>query len=155
MVASDDAIHLGANLAMTVALISAILCAATILATFNQRMNYANLKAVYNKVNCYAPYENRILSGDKVQGFIDDFGGSIFIRVVTDAEHVGFYGSNILNARDVAHVCFVNPSKSFYCTMLRDKNNDIVGANFEQCNITITDSEWNAGIQYCNTLLGE
>lgn len=151
---ADDALHVGANLLMTLTVLSVVLCSATMLASLNGRVNATNLKAVVSKVNSYAIYENRIVAGDKVQGFIANYGESLFIRVATEAYPAGFYGADALDARNVESPFYVNPRTDFYCTMLRDQNGDVIGLNFEQCGVTITKQGMQDAITYYNTLLG-
>lgn len=154
MAAYDEAIHVGANLLMTVTLVTAILCCARILAVTNDRINNANYKAVVDKVNCYAAYDDHTVSGDKVRGFVSNYSGDIFIRVTTSDHPAGFYGVNLLDVSNVESDYFVNPTNSFYCTLLYDQNNEVAGANFEQIGVQLTDAQIQQAIQYCESKLG-
>lgn len=153
MSSADDALDIGANLCMVMMLVTVVLCSARMLSDANLKINNLNVKAVYDNVNCFSPYENKVVTGDKVRQFIDIYKDSLFIRVSAESFPEGIFGDDLENMRDIESVYCIAQTGEFYCTLLRDKNGDVIGANFEQTGVNLTDEELRHSIVDCDNKL--
>lgn len=150
MSTADDALELGANLSLVLMLMTIVLCSARMLSDTNLKINSLNVKAVYDKVNCFSPYENHTVSGDKVRQFVDLYSDSLFIRVSTVNRPEGIYGSALADMRDIEHENCIAQTGEFHCTLLRDENNEVIGANFEQIGAVLDITKMQETITACD-----
>lgn len=151
----DDALKQGAAVMLVCMILSLMLFVASFCMMAIGRLSSANLATVFEHTNSYSTFENKLVSGDKVQYFIKNYNDRLFLRVSTDKNPAGVCNEDLKHYKDVGHAGYVNPACQYFCTLLHDRNGDVIGANFEQDGVTLTDAELNTAIQECDRRLEE
>lgn len=153
MGATEHWVVLWADISSVVFIFSIIFCGVNAIITLQYRMNYNNISSIYDNVGEFKEYDNTWVDGSTVQYFIDNYGEDLFVRVSTPSNPVGVYDRGLLNSKDLDSVNYVNPVDQFYCSLLRDSNNDVVGVNFEQNGVSLSNAETSDAIQKCEERL--
>lgn len=145
----EGGILTGASLSLVIFLLSIIFCAANVAKVVYYRLNSSNIISVQKNVSAFAMYENRLVDGNSVQYFIDTYGDDLFIRVATEASPTGVTNDALVDSKNLSSAAYVNPICEFHCTLLYDHNGDVIGANFEQDGLKISEDVLRQAIEEC------
>ena len=155
MSSAEEGLKIGADLSMWVFIASLVFFAVSVLTSLYNRLDYKNLKSVYTYVNEYADFNNKVVAGDSVQQCIEKYKDTIFIRVATDKCPTGITEKDLNNVKNLDSKSYVNPVCNYYGTLLKDKNGDAVGINFEQNGLNLSEEQITTAIQDCKQKLEE
>lgn len=152
---ASDILKIAGDLAATLFILSLVFMLAGIFTSVHYRYAASTMSQVSESVNKYGIYENRMLTGDTVQSLVEQYSDELFLRVETKGTPSGFFGSALKSCKNTDSAYFVNPADKFYCTILRSADKAIIGMNFEQENVTLSNGEMQTAIAECNQRLSE
>ena len=155
MFGAEDGLKLGSDVTLIALFLSLVLFIVSSLSAVYNRLSFQNLESVNKYVDEFAGYDHKTISGDSVQQFIQKYSKTMFIRVATDKSPTGIIKNDLKNVTNIDSAAYVNPVLNYYCVMLQDANGDVIGANFEQIGLTLTEQEVQEAIQQCKNELGE
>lgn len=152
---AEEGLKIGADISVWVFIFSLVFFAVSVLSTLYNRLDYKNLSSVYKDVNEYADFNNKIVTGDCVQRCVEKYKDTIFVRVATDKCPTGITEKNLSNVRNLDSDSYINPVCEYYGTLLKDKNGDVVGINFDQNGLDLSEEQILTAIQECKQKLEE
>lgn len=144
---ASDALKLGADLAMTVLILSIMFMLAGIFVSVQYKVAADNNQQVMGAIDPLTQYENSVVYGDVVQHFIEDHQNDAFIRVTTSEVPEGVFGDALTQCTNVDSISYINPMRKFYCSVQRSADTTITSISFEQEGVILSAEDMRKTIQ--------